>query len=211
MQKKTKIIIAFIIVVVAIIGGILTYKLIMKKTPEEKPPVTNVTTVTNKIENYDYTLDDRDTKLFQEKFEELRKVLESETVDQKAYAQTLSELFIIDLYTIDNKISQYDIGGLEYLYGAARESFRSKVLDSLYKTVEDNSYKTRKQNLPIVETIEVISVTPSTYTIDKEKKTSYEVLLNWTYKEDLGYDKKGIVTLIADENKLSVIAYEPTK
>ena len=48
-------------------------------------------------------------------------------------------MFIIDLYTIDNKISRYDVGGLEYVYSGARESLKSVAEDSIYKTVENNS------------------------------------------------------------------------
>lgn len=211
MKKKTKVILACIIVVIIILGGLLTYKIFFSEKKEEKPPVTNITNITNKIEAYSYTLDDRDSDLFEGIFKELKQDLESEAIDEEIYAKTLSELFIIDLYTIDNKISKYDIGGLEYMAESARESFRSKVLDTIYASVEDNSYKTRKQNLPIVETISTTEVKKTTYKMGDEKKDAYNVTLSWTYKEDFGYDKGGVVTLIKNDNKLEVVAFSPSK
>lgn len=211
MKKKYKILLIIIAVLLVILIGVGVYKFAFQKPEETKPEVTNITTVTNKIEGYDYTLDDRDTKLFEELFKELKENLESDNIDEEAYIQSISKLFIVDLYTISNKVSKYDIGGLEYLYSSAKESFRAKVLDTLYKSVEDNSYKTRNQELPTVQTIEVTKVEETTYPINKEKRNAYIVNLNWTYEESMGYDTKGTITLIEEENKWNIISYEATK
>ena len=120
-------------------------------------------------------------------------------------------LFRSDLYTIDNKVSKYDIGGLDYLYPSARDSFRAKVLDTLYKTVEDNSYGSRKQDLPVVKSVEVSDFKETTYEIQKESFLAYQVLLDFTYEKDLGYDNKGSVLLIQKDNKFYVISYESLK
>lgn len=211
MKKKYKIILSIIILLIVVLGGFAIYHFVVKDTSTQEPPITNTTKVTNKIEGYDYSLEDRDTELFSIHFKELKENLENETPKQEEYIKSVAKLFIIDLYTIDNKISKYDIGGLEFLYQNAKESFKSKVLDSIYKTVEDNSYKTRKQELPIVKSIEITNLEETTYKIGKEKQKAYKVALNWTYEKELGYDKKGIVTLVEEDNKWSVVSLNPIK
>lgn len=212
MKKKYKIMMGIIAFLVVILMGIAWYKCFIQIGKEvEEPPVTNVTTVTNKIEGYDYTLDDRDTELFITMFKELKENLESDKIDEEAYAKSVAKLFVTDLYTINNKVSKYDIGGLEYLYTSAKDSFRAKVLDTIYKTVEDDSYKTRNQELPIVKSVEILDISKGTYTINKEKKESCEISLSWTYQKDLGYDSKGNIKMIKEENRWAIVSYEPVK
>lgn len=212
MKKKYKIpLIILGSLIVVIILGFIIFEFILKKKPEEKPPITNVATVTNKIEGYDYTLDDRDSELFKELFQELKNELEKESIEEQKYGEIIAKLFIIDLFTIDNKTSKYDIGGLEYLHSEAKDSFRSKILDTIYKTVEDNSYKTRKQELPIVKSVEIINTQKTTYKKDDTKLDAYEIELSWSYEQNLGYDSKAKIILVKEENKLSLISYHPTK
>lgn len=212
MKKRYKIplIILGTIIIVCILGLVL-FLFVFKKTEEEKPPITNVANVTNKIEGYEYTLDDRDTEIFANLFKELKENLESEEKNEEEYASTLAKLFVIDLFTIDNKTSKYDIGGLEYLHSEARESFRSKILDSIYKTVEDNSYKTRKQELPIVKNVEVTEIKKTTYKHNNNNEEAYEIDLNWEYVENLGYDTKAKIIMIKEDSKLGIVSYQPTK
>lgn len=212
MKKKYKITLIIIatFIIVCILGFIL-FLFVLKPQKEEEPPITNTATITNKIEGYDYTLDDRDTTLFEELFKELKENLESSEINEEEYATTLAKLFIVDLFTIDNKTSKYDIGGLEYLHADAKESFRSKILDTIYKTVEDNSDKERKQSLPIVKTIEVTNIEKTTYKKENNTQEAYEIELSWTYEKDLGYDNDAKITMIKEENKLSIVSYSKAK
>ncbi len=211
MKKRYKIplIILGTIIIVCLLGLIL-FQFVFKNPKEEKPPITNVANVTNKIEGYDYTLDDRDTEIFSLKFKELKEILDNND-NEEEYAKLLAQLFVIDLFTIDNKTSKYDIGGLEYLHTNAKESFRSKILDTIYKTVEDNSYNTRKQNLPVVKNAEVLDIKKTTYTYNNQKEDAYEIEINWEYIENLGYDTSAKITMIKEENKLAIVSYIPTK
>lgn len=213
MKKKYKIIFTLIILVALAAGGYLIYTKFFQKEEVEDNPITNVAKVTNQIEGYNYTLDDRDTELFASLFKELKELLESEDEPQEDfmenYAKYIAELFIVDLYTINNKVSKYDIGGLEYLYENSVNSFRAKVLDTIYKTVEDDSYKTRTQALPIVKEITVDQIEKTTYQTEQVEYDAYDVTLSWKYVTDLGYDKMGCVKMIEKENKLYIVSYQP--
>ncbi len=211
MKKKKKILIIVIVIIVLIAIGIGSYFLFFKSKSNEEVTVPEVK-VMNKIDGYEYTLDDRDTEVFKEKFEELKKLLESESFEEKDYVSLVSELFIIDLYTIDNKISKYDVGGLEYVYEPARDSFKSMAMDSIYKTVINNIDKKREQSLPIVKSSTVNEITPSTYEMpDESRVESYDVDISWDYETSLGYDNEGIITLIKNDNRIDVVAFNPEK
>ena len=209
MKKKKKILIIVIVIIVLIGIGIGSYFLFFRSKSNEDVSVPEVK-VMNKIDGYEYTLDDRDTEVFKEKFEELKKLLESESFEEEDYVSLVSELFIIDLYTIDNKISKYDVGGLEYVYEPARDSFKSMAMDSIYKTVINNIDKKREQSLPIVKSSTVNEITPSTYVMpDESEVESYDVDISWDYETSLGYDNEGSITLVKNDNRIDVVAFNP--
>lgn len=159
----------------------------------------------DKTVKFDYTLDKDNTNLMKENFKELKDILANDNINYEDYAKTLAKLFIIDLYTIDNKKSMYDVGSLEYVYD--KENFKTRCQNTLYKGLNDKS--TRKNNeYPIVESINIDSFENGEFTYNDNKYDSYEITLSWDYKKDLGYDKKGKVTIIKIEDKLYVVSYE---
>ena len=208
MKKNTKILIALIVILILmIIGGVLYFCVFKKQSPEEIPQKEVI--VTNTIDEYGYTLEDRDTELFKEKFEELKNLLQDSDFNEETYRTLVSELFIIDFFTIKNKISRYDIGGLEYVYPEALESFKSVAESSIYKTVENNLDDTRSQDLPVVTAIEVTEMSETTFSMpDETEVNGYRVALSWEYEEDLGYDTSGVLILIPDGQKMSVVFYK---
>ncbi len=199
-----------VILIMALIGvGIVGYFFFFYEKPVAETPVNEVQ-ITNTIEEYGYNLDDRDTALFKEKFEELKNLLNEENYDVEEYASLISQLFIIDLYTIDNKISRYDVGGLEYVYSGAVSSFQSVVEGSIYKTVENNLDGSRTQDLPEVASVTVDSIKETTFTMpDESVVNGYGVNLSWTYVEKLGYDNSATIILIPDQQKYGVVYYDP--
>lgn len=159
----------------------------------------------DKTVKFDYTLDKDNTNLMKENFKELKDILANDNINYEDYAKTLAKLFIIDLYTIDNKKSMYDVGSLEYVYD--KENFKTRCQNTLYRGLNDKS--TRKNNeYPIVESINIDSFENGEFPYNDNKYESYEITLSWDYKKDLGYDKKGKVTIIKIEDKLYVVSYE---
>ena len=79
MKKKYKVIFSLIILVILVIVGFLIYNNFFKKAEETENPITNVAKVTNQIEGYQYTLDDRDSELFGNYFKELKTLLEEKS------------------------------------------------------------------------------------------------------------------------------------
>lgn len=202
MKKKYKILlIVIIILIIVIIAAIVAFKFLKGSEPAE--PVK----VVDRIDNFDYTLDDRDTELMKNTYNELKTVLSSDEIDYEKYAEILSKLFVIDLFTMDNKVNRYDVGSTEYVYPDSVDNFKTNVEDTIYKSMENNSDGKRKQDLPEVSSIDNTSVETSTFTIGEEEHESFVVNINWSYVSDLGYDDNATITLIELNEKLYVVEY----
>lgn len=203
MNKKTKILLIIILVLIlAFLSLFIGYKLYDNNTDK------NAYKQEDSIKEYGYTLDDRDTKLMKDTFKKLKSTLKSDNIDYKEYAKLLSELYVIDIFTIDNKINKYDTPSLEYILEDNKENFSNNITDTLYKYLLDNSDGFREQELPIVESIKTTNIEESTYTYKDNTYNGYKVTLSWTYKKDYGYDKNAIIDVINKDNKLFIVGYE---
>ena len=207
MRKRYKIWLIIIVLLIVFVSGIGLFKLFINNDYEETPK--NVTNIISSIENYNYTLDDRDTNYMKEEFKNLENVLKEEQVDFNLYASTLAKLFVIDFYTLNNKINKYDVGGLEYILNSKISMFKNKAMDTIYNDVIDNSYKDRVQELPEITNVEVLNVDETEIKINDDNTKAYRVTMNYTYKKDLGYDNEGTIYLVQTDNKLEVALYNP--
>lgn len=208
MSKKYKnglILIVILIVLVTIIG---VSKVFFKKENSKKPE--NKTSIISNITDFGYTLDDRDTKYMKDTWKELEKILKEKEIDYDKYAESLAKLFIIDLYTLNNKINKYDVGSLEYILSDKQEMFKNKVMDTIYNDLIDNTYNDRVQELPEITNIEIINNEKTEITLNDQKIPSYKITMKYEYEKDLKYDKEGTVYLVQEDNKLAVAQYKPT-
>ena len=208
MRKKYKV--GLIVISVLLVGVISLGVLRIFYNDEEEKREVNVTSVISNISDYGYTLDDRDTDYMKEVFSELENILEALEIDYHAYAEALAKLFVIDFYTLENKINKYDIGSLEYILSSSVESFRLKAQDTIYRDVIDNTYRDRIQDLPEITNVEVVNTEDTTFTLNDEEVDAIKVEMNYEYKEDLGYDTEGTIYFVSNANKLEVASYNPS-
>lgn len=203
MKKKYKYPLLLLILVIIVIVGLILFKLFFAKDE-----VKNNVKVIDSIVDFSYTLDERDTKLMKDTYEELKNILKEREIDYDEYAKVLAKLFVIDLFTMDNKINKYDVACLEYVYPDNLENFKTNVEDTIYKLMEDNTYGKRTEKLSTVNNVEITNEEESTFKINEEEVPSYVVTLNWTYDKDLGYDKNAKITMIRKDKKLYVVEYK---
>ncbi len=163
------------------------------------------TKILDTIKDYNYYLEDRDNSLYKEEFDNLKTNLSSDSIDYTEYAKSIAKLYIIDLYTLDNKLNKYDVGSKEFIHSEALDNYILKVEDTLYKYIEDNTYNQRNQDLPEVKSINITDTKESTYTINNTSYDSYEVTLTWEYKTDNEYDTNAKIILIKENNKLVIV------
>ena len=179
----------------------------LKRTPGN---VKKVQTIDN-IDSFGYTLNDNATKYYKTLFGELKKILSTNPIDEKEYAQKVSQLFVADLFTLDNKLTSSDIGGLEYVYSDFRDDFISIAQSSMYGSVKSNIYGDRKQELPEVTEVSITDVKNNSFKIkDKTIDNAYYITVEIKYKKDLSYPTKYNLVLVKNDKKIEVVkANEP--
>lgn len=187
MKKILRIIILIFILVVAIYSFIFVL------------PKRNASDLKEEDKVMEYVLYDRDTDIYKDLFLKLKDELSKEEINYEKYAEYISELFIIDLYTLDNKNNKNDIGGKMYVYDSVKANFILNASDTLYK------YIGLSKELPKVSSIELLNITKKEYNVGDKTYDSYVVNLKWEYEKDLGYDKEGNVIVIQDGKKLYVV------
>ena len=208
MRKRYKIGLIVIGVLLVLVIGVGVLKIFFSK--EEEKVDANVSNVISNISDYGYTLDDRDTDYMKETLYELEDILNADTVDYTSYANTLAKLFVIDFYTLDNKINKYDVGSLEYILSSKVDMFRQKAVDTVYRDIIDNTYRNRVQDLPEITNVTILNTENTTFTLDDEEMEAIKVTMNYEYEEDLGYDTEGTIYFVREANKLSVASYQPS-
>ena len=198
MKKSRKIIISLIVIILIAIIGLIVYKTVFNNSQEEVK-------IIKSIKNYDYNLKENETELYKTEFNELDKILSKKNVDYEEYAKSIAKLFIIDFYTLNNKLSKNDIGGTEFIKEDMRDNFIEEARSTFYKYVEVIDGRT--QELPEVSSITDVSVEKAEFkysdnTIDEN---AYKVSISWDYVEDLGYEKEASMIIVKQDKKLYIV------
>ena len=196
-----------IIILVLILSILATY--IFSHFVFKYKKTTSFSKVVDKISKYDYTLDERDSKLMREKFKELKKVLKADDVNYDEYAKLLSQMYIIDLYDVNNKVNKYDVPCLEYIFEDEHDKFKKMIKNEFYSKLIDNSNNDRKQELPTITKISLDSIKETKFTINEIDYDGYQATLSWDYDKDLGFDKKAEVIVVKSNDKMYVAKHTP--
>jgi len=197
LKKKVIVLIVLIIILIASIVGFIVFKSFNKETNHAK--------VIDEIPEYGYTLEEDQPKIYKDLFKELVSILSKEEVDEKKYAELISQMFAIDFYNLDNKVSKNDVGGTEFIKEDYVDNFVLKASDTVYKYVEQNIYGDREQELPIVTSSEVESIENDKYTYkDIKEDNVYIVTVTLGYKENMEYPEEVEVKLLHSDKKLEI-------
>ena len=186
----------------------ITLFILNKDDNKKEPEKVEETKKLDEMTNYDYFLEEDATEYYKSLYKELKEVLNKEEINDEEYAKVISKLFVTDLFTLDNKITSSDIGGLQFMYDDFKEDFINIAKTTLYSSVESNIYKDRDQKLPIVSSVEVTSVENSTFNYNNEDYSSYNTSVNITYQEDLGYPTTYDLSLIKNDKYIQVVSGE---
>ena len=201
MKKKKIGIVVCSILLIYFLGGIFYNIFVDRSDTKKKNNVNNSV----QIKGFEYLSNDDDSDLFKNEFKKLKNNLESSNINYNEYALSISKMFIIDLYTLNNKNNMYDVGGVQFVYPEARDNFKLNVENTLYKYMEDNSDGKREQDLPEVSGVEVTSDEVYEYTIGEEKYEGYKINLDISYVKDLEYDAKAELILVKVDKYLYIV------
>jgi len=198
LKKNVKITLVVILFVILVGAGFYAYKTYFTK------PVVTETKILNSIEEFGYTLKDNKSKEYGKKFNELVKILGQDSIDEESYVSKITEMFILDFYSLNEKTAKTDIGGVEFVHPDILQNFLQNAENTYYKYVESNIYNNRKQDLPTVSEISIDSIEKVSYGYSgKTDEAAYKVKVNWTYT-DAKYDdyQKNATLIFVHENKI---------
>ena len=198
-MKKNKKVLALLILIGVILFGYLIFRVhndFFKKQDK---------TVVDSIGLYGYTLEKTDTKLYENYFKELSKILNEKTIDYEKYAEYLSKLFIVDTFTLNNKLASTDIGGTEFIHPDLKENFKENMGNNMYRNIQVNLDGKRQQELPIVKDVTVDTIKEEKVKYNNKEYDGYKVKANIEYEKDLGYQTEIELTLIKDDKILYII------
>lgn len=198
MKRKIALVICSILFIY-FIGGVV-YSFIRKENVFIKH-VDNKET----IKGFNYVLLDKDLDIYKSEFKKLKTNLESKDINYKDYAESISKMFIIDLYSLNEKENMYDVGGTEFIYPDNVENYNLNVENTLYKYMEDKNNGKRTQELPTVKNVVINSNEETKYKIEDTEYDGYKINLDIEYIKDLEYDKSAEITLIKKDKYLYIV------
>ena len=200
LKKKVKVMLILAIILISTGLGFIAYESI-------KPKAVKTATVENEIEEYGYTLKSTRNDRYKEAFQELKDILSKKDVDEKAYVEQISKMFIMDFYTLNDKLANTDVGGIDFVHTDAKTNFLEKSEDTVYKYVENDIYGNRNQKLPEVTKVTIDTIENIEYTIgtDFTDDFAYQVEVSIEYKEDMDYPTKATLIFVHEDNKLSLV------
>ncbi len=202
MKKRILILIIVIVLTIGLACGIfIGYKKSLNNDKKQTEAVKKISA----IEEYGYSLTDADGEYYKGLFQKLENTLEAEEIDYELYATLVSQLFTTDFYTLSNKLSSSDVGGLEFVLESIRDNFAAKAKDTMYKSIKSNLYGDRDQQLPTVTKASVDDISDTKYTYNDEKVDAYNVKVSLTYSEDMGYPSTVKLLLIKNDKKLEIV------
>lgn len=192
--NKIKRIIGIIICALIVVIGIYLLFVILPNKSK------NITPKEIEKIKFDYILYQRDNPIYKDIYNELKIELNNEKIDYKRYAELISKLFIVDFYTLSNKTSKEDVGGVQFVKGEIKDNFILNSQNTIYKYIGISG-----EENPEVNNIELVNISEYKYKIEDKEYDGYEVKLKWEYKKDLGYDKEGTIYLIKEGEKLVIV------
>lgn len=198
-MKKNKKVLALLMLIGVILFGYLIFRVrndFFKKQDK---------TVVDSIGLYGYTLEKTDTKLYENYFKELSKILNEKTIDYEKYAEYLSKLFIVDTFTLNNKLASTDIGGTEFIHPDLKENFKENMGNNMYRNIQVNLDGKRQQELPIVKDVTIDTIKEDKVKYNDKEYDGYIIKANIEYEKDLGYQTEIELTLIKDDKILYII------
>lgn len=110
--------------------------------------------------------------------------------DEEAEAEALAKLFVADFFTLSNKTSDTDIGGLNYIPSDAYEDMEVYARFYFYNNYSSIVAEYGEEQLPTVEDVMVSDVQATQITYGDTTYDGYEVSVEITYGDTQAQDLK---------------------
>ncbi len=162
------------------------------------------------IKNDFYIIGNNPTELTISSFEELTNSLKDE--DPLEISKNVVKCFISDYFTWTNKDGNYEVGGLQYLYGPQFTMYDVESRWTFYKDLDLYISQYGRENLLEVDSIEIVdAVFGGYFKVEGESKESYYIVAKWTYKNgDLNeeeFQQEGYFTVINNDGRYEIAQF----
>lgn len=196
-KKTNKSKVLLLIVVVLVLGVVVFFR---------TRPKLQVVSVVSEIDGYNYYIESNATKIYKKYYNQLEKELKDNHIDEEKYAKLVGKLFVIDYYTLDNKVTNKDIGGVQFIHSNLKDKFIKESSETIYKYVKEDLYGTRKQKLPEVKDVNIENVESIKYkNKEYQDDSGYKLNAKVKYISDLEYPEQVEIYLIHEDNKLVIV------
>ncbi len=172
-----------------------------------------------------YVLHSNPTSLQQEIYDELKAKMDEYS---KGSTEELSfdicglvaKSFVADFYTWTNKVGNYDVGGMDYVYGPNHLNISTYARDTFYNDLDLYIKDYGSKDLLEVDSITVNVSYAEPYVLDDEHtfNSSFYVLAKWTYKNSnvlntADFQNRGSFIIVYNENNkrfeiVSLVEYD---
>lgn len=197
--------VTILISIILIILGIIIY-IIYSKSNKEKEKIETVIKEELESDTYKYYINSSAGNYEKEVFEELKKVLSKEEINEEEYATSLAKVFISNLFTLNSKNNSSDISSSQYVYSSYQETYKTIIKDTIYSSIELNLNGERIQELPEVSNVEIKSIERTKFFLNREiiDEQAFDIKVNISYVKDLGYPKEYNIVLVKNNDLLEV-------
>lgn len=157
-----------------------------------------------------YKIGNNPTSVQKEYFEELTKAIKAD--DDLAIAQSVVKSFIADFFTWTNKDGNYEVGGVQYLYGPKFTTFQEEQRWGFYSDLDLYITQYGRENLLEVSSVETPVVDyAADYSVGGEVYKAFYVEANWEYKSSSKIDvsefqSKGYFTVIDNDGRFEIVS-----
>lgn len=196
------------LVVVAVMGFNIV-RISLKKSAGSGEVVEK--TNTSSMKNDQYVIGNNPTQFQQDEFKKLTEALKGD--DPLAISEAVVRNFIADYFTWTNKDGNYEVGGLQYIYGPMFTSFQEQSRWEFYKDLDLYISQYGRENL-----LEVTDITTTANYAAKFEHYSgdvydaYYIEASWNYKASSKIDvddfqKTGYFTVVNNGGRFEIAQF----
>lgn len=169
-------------------------------------------TNTSSMKNDQYVIGNNPTQFQQDEFKKLTEALKDG--DPLTISEAVVRNFIADYFTWTNKDGNYEVGGLQYIYGPMFTSFQEQSRWEFYKDLDLYISQYGRENLLEVSDITITSsaVAGNFELYSGEEFASFYIEATWNYKPSTkinadSFQKTGYFTVINNNGRYEIAQF----
>lgn len=201
----------------AVVGTVFNITHVWKSAGKSRGEETSLTSKTDRdLKNDLYVIGNNPTDVEKKYFNELTEAINSN--DQMLYAEKVVESFVSDYFTWTNKDGNYEVGGLQYIYGPKFTAFDDWSRWNYYKDLDLYIHQYGRENLPEVKEITLDKPVEKVDDFvveteeDKVPRPCYLVQVSWTYQSSMKpsaseFPKEARFLVIENGDRMEIVEF----